>query len=114
MLKPRSKTDLPEKPVTAEAQGELGVQRLERDRTIVPEIPCEVHRRHPASPELVLDGVAVAQGTPQLFGLSWHDRVRGRVAECRTIRTSWRRCQRQERSRPSTVRTSKSPWFSAY
>ena len=36
MLKPRGKTDLPEKPVTAEAQGEFGVQRLERDRTIVP------------------------------------------------------------------------------
>ena len=92
MLKPRGETDLPEKPVTAEAQGELGVQRLERNRTIVPEIPCEVHRRHPASPELALDGVAVAQGTPQLFGLGWHDRVRGPVAECRTIRARLPRC----------------------
>ncbi len=79
MLEPSGETDLPEEPVAAEAHGELGMQSLERDRTVVPEILREVHRRHAASTQLALNGVAVAQGAPQLFGLGWHDEARFRA-----------------------------------
>ena len=41
---------------------EFAMEELQRDKTIVLEITCEVDRGHPAAPELALDRVAVGQG----------------------------------------------------
>jgi hypothetical protein len=64
MLQPSGESDLSEKPVAAEAHGELGMQSLERDRPVVSQVMREVHRRHAASTQLALNRVAVAQGAP--------------------------------------------------
>jgi hypothetical protein len=62
MLEPGSSADFPEEPLSAERRGELGVQQLERNLPIVAEILGEPDSRHPATAELALEPVAVAQG----------------------------------------------------
>ena len=47
--------------------GQLGVQHLEGDRPVVPEVLREVDRRHAAAPELALDRVAAGQRALQLL-----------------------------------------------
>ena len=50
VLEPTADPDLAPKALGAEGRRELGVQHLERDRAVVPEVLREVHRRHPAAP----------------------------------------------------------------
>ena len=61
VLQPRGEPDLALEPLGAERHGELGVQDLERDRTVVPKIVHEVDGRHAAAAELALDPVAPGQ-----------------------------------------------------
>ena len=61
MLQPRRELDLAQEPLGAQAVGQLGAQHLERDRPVVPEVPGEVDRRHPAAAELALERVAAGQ-----------------------------------------------------
>ncbi len=72
MLKPGREPDLPLKAVVAQARGKLRVQHLERHRPVVAEVAGEVHRRHPAAPQLTLDGVTALQGGSQLAPLVGH------------------------------------------
>ena len=58
MLEPGHDPDLPEEPVGAELRGERGLQNLERDDPVVAEIAGPVDHRHPAMPDLPLDGIA--------------------------------------------------------
>ena len=60
MLEPGGEPDLAQEPLGAERGGELGVQHLERDRPVVPEVLREVDRGHAAAAELALERVAVA------------------------------------------------------
>ena len=58
--------DLALEPFGAERGGQLGVQDLERDRAVVPEVVGEEHRRHAAAPELALEPVPVCQAALEL------------------------------------------------
>src|SRR5439155_16901325 len=59
---PGGQLDFPEEPLGAEGGGELGLQYLDRDLTVVLEVLGEVNCGHPAAPELTLDRVAVGEG----------------------------------------------------
>ena len=50
--------DLSQKPFRADDCGQLGLQDLERDLSLMPEIISEINRGHPALTELALDLVA--------------------------------------------------------
>ncbi len=62
MLEPGGEPDLPEEALGAERRRQLGMEHLERDRPLVPQVLDEVHRAHAAAPELAFEPVAVAQG----------------------------------------------------
>jgi hypothetical protein len=57
--------DLLQEPVGAEHGGELGLQYLDRDLTVVLEVLGEVNCGHPAARKLTLDRVAVGEGGVQ-------------------------------------------------
>ena len=61
MVQLGGEADLGEEALAAEDGGEFRTQHLERDVPVVPEIVREVHRRHPALPQLALEPVAVRQ-----------------------------------------------------
>ena len=58
--------DLAQEPLGAEDGGQLGVEHLERDLAVVPEVVGEVDGGHAALAELALDAVAVSQALAQL------------------------------------------------
>jgi hypothetical protein len=66
MLQPRGDPDLPLEPLRAERGNQLGIQHLEGDRLLVPEIRRQKHDRHPAAAELALERVSVTEGLGQL------------------------------------------------
>ena len=68
MIEPRGNPDLEEKPVRADCGRQLGTKHLDGDRTIVFQIPGEVHRRHTAGAQFPLDGVSTAQSGRQMIG----------------------------------------------
>jgi hypothetical protein len=51
-----------EEALGAQHRRELGVQYLDRDPTMVPQVLGEPDRGHAAAPELALDHVAVSEG----------------------------------------------------
>ena len=61
MLQPGGELDLALEPLGAERGGQLGVEHLERDRPVVPEVLGEVDRGHAAAAELALEPVAIRQ-----------------------------------------------------
>ena len=61
MLQLRRGADLAEEPLAAERGAELGVQDLDGDVAVVPEVVREVDRGHAAGAELALDAVAVGE-----------------------------------------------------
>ena len=69
MLEPGGGLDLALEALRAERRAELGVEHLERDGPLVPDVAREVHRGHAAAPELALEQVAVGQsGFEMLYG----------------------------------------------
>ena len=71
MLEPGGEPDLALEALGAERGGELGMEHLERDRAVVPEVLGEVDRGHAPAAELALERVAV----PQRF-TKCRDRIR--------------------------------------
>ena len=65
MLEPGGEADLAKEALGAEAHGELGVEHLERDRAVVPEVAGEPDGGHAAAAELALERVAVPQAFAQ-------------------------------------------------
>lgn len=65
--------DFLEEAFCAERRSQLGLEHLERDLPVVPQVNSEVDRSHAALAELSLDVVAVGQHSLQLF------KVRGRI-----------------------------------
>ena len=61
VLEARGEPDLAQEALGAERIGELGVQHLERDRAVVPQVLREPDRGHAAAAELTLEGVPVPQ-----------------------------------------------------
>ena len=61
MLQPGGELDLALEPLGAERGGELGVEHLERDRPVVPQVLGQVDRGHAAPAELALEPVAIRQ-----------------------------------------------------
>jgi hypothetical protein len=51
--------DFLQKALRSEQRGELRMEHLDGDRTVVPMILCQVDRGHVPSPELTLDAVAL-------------------------------------------------------
>ena len=76
MLQPGGDADLALEPLRAERRGQLGMEHLERDRPVVPEVPGEPDGGHAAAAELALELVSV----PQPFAQGG-DRV-GHEARC--------------------------------
>ena len=72
MLEVRGGADLGEKPVAAKDGAELGIEHLEGDMTVVPEVAREVDGRHPAASDLALDVVAPAEFPSEYRGELWH------------------------------------------
>jgi hypothetical protein len=61
--------DLPQKPFGAQLGRDLLPEDLDGDRTIVPDVLGQVDGRHPPTPDLTLEHVAVAEG------VGWEGRV---------------------------------------
>ena len=65
MVEPGGEPDLPDEPLGAQRVRQLGMEDLQGDRTVVPEIAGEIDRGHAATAELALEHVAVAEGVCQ-------------------------------------------------
>ena len=61
MLEPGGGADLAQESLGAEARAEVGMQDLEGDGPVVPEVAGEVDGGHAAAAELALEGVPPAQ-----------------------------------------------------
>ena len=61
MLQPGGELDLALEALGTERGGELGMEHLEGDRPVVPEITGEIDGGHAAAPELALEAVALSQ-----------------------------------------------------
>ncbi len=68
MLEPGREPDLALESLGAEGDGELGKEDLERDQTVVLQVPREVDGRHAAAAELALEDVAAFQAFGQGHG----------------------------------------------
>ena len=73
MPQPGREPDLSQEALRAERLAELRLEHLERDDPVVPLVAGPVHHRHPAAPDLPLDGVAGLEGRP---GAGRGDRAR--------------------------------------
>ena len=61
VLETGGEPDLPKKALGAEGGGQLGVQHLQGDGAVVPQVAREVHGGHAATAELALERVAVPE-----------------------------------------------------
>ena len=64
-MESRSETDLSKEPLGPKLGRQLGMEDLERDGTIVPDVVGQVDHRHAAAAELALEHVAVAERVGQ-------------------------------------------------
>ena len=62
MLEPRGEADLALEALGAQGMCEIGMEDLERDRAVMPEVLGQEDGRHPAPAELALDHVAGKRG----------------------------------------------------
>ncbi len=83
-------TDLPQEPIGAEGSREVGAQHLDRDATVVLEIPCAVDGGHSTFTELPLDLVLLGESGPQLVERVVHGILSG-FSVVRWLVTSWER-----------------------
>src|SRR5207248_6335935 len=74
MGEPGGDFDLPQEALGAERRGDLGPQHLDSNGAAVLEIARQVHRGHPAPPQLALEGVALGEGCAERLKLAGHRR----------------------------------------
>ena len=74
MLEPRGDLDLAQESVRPEQDGQLGVEDLDGDAAVVPEVLGEEDGGHAAAAHLALDPVAAGERGVQLFGEIGHGR----------------------------------------
>lgn len=87
MLQIRRHSDLGEESIDAEERSQLWAQNFERDVAGVPNVTCEVDRRHAALADLTFDRVAASQGVTQPRDGLCHepeDGIRQRLAGARS------------------------------
>ena len=79
MREPGDEADLPEEPLRSHRGGDVGMDHLEGDGAIVPEVVRQVHGRGPAPAEegegpvgSPLDPVSVRQGRRKAFVYGYH------------------------------------------
>src|SRR5256714_9185901 len=95
MGQPRRNADLLQEPFVPQRCRELGSQHLQRDESLIPEVPGEVDEGHPTATNFPLDCVAIAEGSLQI-SLQWHGvsiRPGGGIASTHPtpwLRTRWR------------------------
>ena len=99
MLQPGDQPDLALEPFGTKSDGELGMQDLQRHRSLVPDVLREVDRGHPTATELPLDPVAVSQRLVQRLrlGQRWTpvgkcDGTTGKLARARERGRPCKRC----------------------
>ena len=77
--------DLGEETLSTYDSGQLRLQHLERDLSLVLQVVGEVHRGHPALTDLTLDAVAALEGSVQAGDGVWSvqaPKMRRRPADC--------------------------------
>ena len=62
MVQARGDAYLAEEAVGSDRTGELGVERFDREKSVVSRIAREPDARHPAAPEQAVENVAVVEG----------------------------------------------------
>ncbi len=67
VLELRGEFDFLDEPLGAQGDGKLRPQHLDGDPSVELQVFCYIDRRHPASANLPLDGVAVGEGSFQAF-----------------------------------------------
>ena len=78
MLESRARADLAEKAIGAECGAEVGVEDLDGDVAVMPEVMGEEDGGHAAGADLAVDAIAVAEGVAQaLKDVVRHERVPG-------------------------------------
>ena len=74
VVEPGGEPDLPDEPLGAQRVRQLGMENLQGDGAVVPEIAGQVDGGHAAAAELALEHVAVGQGGLETFwGLAQRD-----------------------------------------
>ena len=67
MVETRGEPDLPDEPLGAEHLGQLGMEDLQGDQTVMAEVAGEIDRGHAPAPELTLDHVPVKESIGELL-----------------------------------------------
>jgi len=62
VLEVRGRPDLRKEALRADHRGELGLQNLQSDLAVVPQVVRQVNGRHAAGPERALDAVSTLEG----------------------------------------------------
>jgi hypothetical protein len=65
--------DLALEPLAADGGGQVGIEDLDGNLAVVPDVTGEVDRGHPPLPKLSLEEVAVSQLRLQSILNFWHD-----------------------------------------
>jgi hypothetical protein len=105
VLQPGCIADLALEAIGTERDGKVGVEHLQRDRSVVPEVVREINRSHATTAELALERVAVGQGGLEAFkGLGQRD-----LSEWGTSRLHPRALTDQSRPQLLTVFAAVSP-----
>ena len=67
MIEPGSEPDLSDKPLGTQRVRQLGMEDLQGDGAVMPEIASEIDRGHAATAELALEHVAVPKRVGELL-----------------------------------------------
>jgi len=78
VLQPRGEPDFPKEALPPQRRGQIRVEDLEGDKTVVLQVTGEIDRRHPAAAELALDRVAAGEGGLQVAELVGQAAIPGR------------------------------------
>ena len=70
--------DFPKEALPPQRRGQIRVEDLEGDKTVVLQVTGEIDRRHPAAAELALDRVAAGEGGLQVAELVGQAAIPGR------------------------------------
>ena len=68
VLEPGSEFDLALEALGTECSCELRMKNFEGNGAVVPEVVCQKHGSHAATPKLPLDAVAIGKAAPELLG----------------------------------------------
>lgn len=65
MLQLRRRLDLGQKTLGTQGSSQVGMKHLDRHIPLVPNVVCEIHRRHAADTDLTRHAIPVTQGFSQ-------------------------------------------------